>query len=122
MGSRRDPTRPNAGRSGGRWRAARLAVLERDAGICRHCGHGGAGEADHYPLSLAQLRALGEDPDSPDHLVAAHGTSARCPVCHAACNQDRQAKGWRPPQVVLCRFAGQGQHPVHCVLRHSEAW
>lgn len=75
-----DPAKPNAGRKGARWQKCRRIVLERDTHICHICGHPGADQADHYPLSLAQLKAAGLDPDDPAHSRAAHGTRG-CRYC-----------------------------------------
>ena len=97
-----DPARPNAGRSGARWRACRIAVIDRDEGICHICGHAGADEADHHPLSLAELRAAGLDPDDPAHSKAAHGGTRGCPYCPRRpdgrprrCNQQAGDRGAR---------------------------
>jgi hypothetical protein len=76
----------HAGRKGGRWRKARAACLAEST-ICHLCGHGGAGEADHHPYSVARLKAMGLDPDDPQWLRPAHGTSSPCPVCGQQCNQ-----------------------------------
>lgn len=89
----------HAGRKGGRWRNARAACLATST-ICHLCLHDGAGEADHHPLSLQQLIRLGLDPDDPQHLRPAHGTSARCPTCGRACNQEKKRKGTTPPATT----------------------
>lgn len=55
--------------------------------VCWICGHEGAGESDHVvPLSSDAAQALTVGGRRP-----AHGTSARCPTCGRACNQERGA-------------------------------
>lgn len=83
----------HAGRKGGSWRRARALCLAA-SDICHLCGHGGAGEADHHPLSIAELLDAGLNPDDPQHLKPAHGTSARCETCGIACNQAKNTKGY----------------------------
>ena len=75
-----------AGRKGRPWRRARRACLNTST-VCHLCKHEGAGEADHHPLPLATLKALGLDPNDPRHLRPAHGSSSPCPTCGKSCNQ-----------------------------------
>ncbi|MBD2900769.1 hypothetical protein amrb99_97780 [Actinomadura sp. RB99] len=84
---------PSAGRKGRRWRRARAEILSTST-VCWLCGHDGAGDADHEP-PLAELLALGLDPDDPAHLRPAHGAYSRCPTCGQCCNQVK-GKGDRP--------------------------
>lgn len=85
----------HAGRRGRPWRRCQATVLERDGGICHICDHPGAGEADHYPITLKQLRLEGLDPNNPDYSRAAHGSNSPCPYCPPRrgkpryCNQER---------------------------------
>lgn len=90
-----------AGRKGRRWRRARAAILATST-LCHLCGHEGAGEADHHPLTLGQLIAQGLDPDDPAYLKPAHGAFSRCPTCGRCCNQ---VKGDRDhiPQATQSR-------------------
>lgn len=146
-----DPSKPNAGRSGARWRAGRLAALERDQYVCHWCHHGGAGEADHWPLSIGQLRHQGLDPDDPQHLVASHGTNAPCGTCGCVHNQRRNGRryqvrlptpvrtaptsatataGWWEGSPGSCPHAGESVeapggtfiHDPQCRYNHKIAW
>lgn len=123
---KRDPSKPNAGRRGARWIACRVAVLERDNYTCHVCGHPGAGEADHFPFGRQELRAMGMDPDNPDHSRAAHGSNYPCPTCGRKCNQERdplgRLPGATPPAQNLCQFAHEPDHWSGCTLRHSQRW
>lgn len=93
----------SAGRSGRPWRRARDACLAAST-TCHICRHPGAGEADHHPLTRVQLIARGLNPDDPQYLRPAHGTSARCPVCGRACNQEKNRKQPpAPPQQINSR-------------------
>lgn len=84
---------------GPRWRALRMAVLERDGWACVDCGARGRLECDHVqPVRLRPDLAF-----DPDNLAA------RCPSCHSAKTRvevgnpaptyDRQ--GWRQAVVAL---------------------
>lgn len=118
-----NPRKPNAGRSGARWRACRQAVLERDAGICRWCGHAGAGEADHYPMSISELRAERLDPDDPQHSVASHGVTGPCQTCGCTANQNRNGRNWTAPVEATCAYASSNPAwHASCNLEHSRDW
>lgn len=91
----------SAGRVGRPWRRARAQVLAHST-ICHLCEHPGAGEADHHPIPLAELRRLGLNPNDPVHLKPAHGSSAPCPVCGLCCNQIKGNK-IQPPRQARSR-------------------
>lgn len=61
---------------------------------CIHCGHGGAGEADH----LTPLAQWPDQPLDPYALRPSHGSNYPCPVCPGkgsrgrCCNQERATK------------------------------
>lgn len=74
------------GRKGRPWRRARAACLAAST-VCHLCRHEGAGEADHHPLPLAELISRGMNPNDPDNLRPAHGSSSPCPTCGLCCNQ-----------------------------------
>jgi hypothetical protein len=82
----------SSGRKGRPWRRCRAIVLASST-ICHLCGHDGAGDGDHHPFTLQQLRAMGEDPNDPRWVKPAHGALSRCPTCGRCCNQ---MKGDRP--------------------------
>lgn len=72
-------------RTGGRARAVRAATFAEKGTTCVICGHEGATESGHV-VSLADdpgqaLSSAGREP--------VHGTSARCPTCGRACNQEQ---------------------------------
>jgi 5-methylcytosine-specific restriction endonuclease McrA len=81
-------------------------VTEPHAHVCAHCGHLGAGEADHIvPLAVAP-----NQPVSADGIRPTHGTSSRCPTCPPgrngrarACNQERGAGQARVAPLVTSR-------------------
>ena len=81
----------SSGRRGRRWRRCREAVLEVST-ICHLCGHDGAGDGDHHPVPLGELKRLGLDPDDPAYVKPAHGANSRCPTCGRCCNQVKGAK------------------------------
>jgi len=76
-----------AHRTGRRARRVREQTFEEYGDICHICGHAGAGESDHVETLSSRpgqlLTVSGRRP--------AHGTSARCPTCRRACNQERGA-------------------------------
>lgn len=82
----------SAGRSGYRWLKARKECLDASR-VCHLCGHDGAGEADHHPMTREELINQGLDPDDVRYLRPAHGWKSRCATCKRACNQ---VKGTRP--------------------------
>ena len=126
--------------------------MERDGFICRHCGHGNAREADHWPMDIATLRAEGLDPDSAEHLVASHGVNSPCGVCGCRANQRRNGRHYRTPAQVAgmqagtdandsprqwykapavpCPWAGRQYetprgvitHPLDCPADHATSW
>lgn len=64
--------------------------------VCHICGHGGASEADHLtPLSIDP-----DQPISPHAMRPSHGSSARCPTCGRACNQERGVRARVLPLVT----------------------
>ncbi len=93
----------HAGRKGRRWRRARAICLSIST-VCHICGHEGAGEADHDPMPRPKLIELGLDPDDPQYLRPAHGSSSRCETCGQCCNQVK----------------GSGSKPVH--VSGSRVW
>lgn len=79
-------------RTGRPFRRAKALMHEAYGYTCIHCGHGGAGEADHLdPVSLY--------PDQPvdyTRMRPSHGSNYPCPICPGkqpgqgrACNQER---------------------------------
>ncbi|HEX5995973.1 MAG TPA: hypothetical protein VFY84_12595 [Jiangellales bacterium] len=75
-------------RMGRPWRRAKATMHAVYGYVCIHCGHGGAGEADHLvPLAI--------DPDQPVDWRAmrpSHGANYPCRVCRRKCNQERGTK------------------------------
>ena len=67
---------------------AKAAMFAAYGDVCIHCGHPGAGEADHLtPLSV--------DPEQPvDYrtMRPSHGSNYPCPTCERRCNQERGTK------------------------------
>ena len=53
--------------------------------VCVHCGHPGAGEADHI---TPVVHDPGQ-PIDPHAMRPAHGSNAPCPTCLRKCNQER---------------------------------
>lgn len=84
----------HAGRRGRRWRKVK-DDLHRTSQMCWLCGHAGAFEADHEP-SRKVLLALGLDPNDPQYVRPAHGSSCPCPTCGQKCNQVKGSGGRRP--------------------------
>lgn len=63
-------------------------MFARYGTVCVHCGHEGAGEADH----IVPVKLDPDQPVDPDGMRPSHGTSCPCPVCGRRCNQERGAK------------------------------
>jgi hypothetical protein len=81
-------------RAGARFRRAREQMHAMYGTLCVHCGHDGAGEADHItPISVDP-----EQPIDPELMRPSHGSNYPCPVCPGkagkgrACNQERGIK------------------------------
>lgn len=75
-------------RTGRPYRRARDQMFALYGRTCIHCGHGGAGEADHLvPISLDSTQ-----PIDPHAMRPSHGSNYRCPTCGRACNQERGVK------------------------------
>lgn len=90
-----------AGRKGHRYRMARLQVI-REEHLCVRCGgqvdktldgrHRDGPSADHWPIPLQQLIAMGADPNARDTMRLAHlGCNA------GACNRGAAHPGRRAP-------------------------
>jgi hypothetical protein len=82
---------PNRHRGGRPFRRAKAQMHALYGYVCVHCGHGGAGEADHVvPLSIDP-----NQPVDPTLMRPSHGSNYPCPVCPGlgpkgrACNQER---------------------------------
>jgi len=88
--SRRDPTTNAHYKSRGHARFRRL-VLARDP-VCVLCHDAIATDADHWPRSLRELLAAGENPNDP-----AHGRGL-CHPCHAKETARLQPGGWNKRQ------------------------
>ena len=60
-------------------------MFARYGTVCIHCGHDGAGEADH-------LNPISRDPEQkpdPDLMRPSHGSNYPCPTCGRCCNQEK---------------------------------
>lgn len=56
--------------------------------VCIHCGHPGAGEADHLiPVSVDP-----HQPIDPHGMRPSHGSNYPCQTCGRRCNQERGTK------------------------------
>jgi hypothetical protein len=95
-------------RNTSRWQKLRREVIEQSGGICFHCGHLGAREADHLvPVEVDPSLALVRS-----NIVASHGSSrgaeSRCWVCDPrrgrCCNQSRNRRRPRPAEEAECRL------------------
>jgi 5-methylcytosine-specific restriction endonuclease McrA len=81
-------------RVGRPWNRARQEMFAIYGRTCIHCGHGGAGEADHV-IPLAEWP---DQPVDPHAMRPSHGSNYRCPTCKGsnglgrACNQERGVK------------------------------
>ena len=78
---------------GPRWRALRMAVLERDKFRCRECGAGGRLEVDHI-VPVRHRPELAHDPKNLQALCpACHTRKTRLECGHPEPDENRQA--WR---------------------------
>jgi hypothetical protein len=80
---------PRSRHRGGRpYRRARAHMFAMYGTVCIHCGHDGAGEADHLtPISVDPTQ-----PIDPHLMRPSHGSNYPCPTCRRCCNQERGTK------------------------------
>ncbi len=75
-------------RTGRPYRRARALMFAIYGRVCVHCGHDGAGEADHLiPISVDSGQ-----PIDPHGMRPSHGSNYPCPTCRRRCNQERGAR------------------------------